>query len=215
MPNLWAGIRGDDTAAGVRYEGEWKDGVEHGVGTLIEVDGSTFYGFWADGKMHGEGVRILHHIDSFSIFACLHSISDALLALRLWLSAGWAGVVQVYKPASGADVITMRDYAEGVLRKENVLRIGHVDHHKNEVKADRTLRSEEKRASAKVCEPRTRDILEHTVCLSITRVAWVMDPQDGTFAFNFVILVAKGDVGGCTSVLFFAYSCSYQKCAKV
>lgn len=42
--------------AGARYEGEWKEGVEHGVGTLIEVDGSTFYGFWAEGKMHGEGV---------------------------------------------------------------------------------------------------------------------------------------------------------------
>lgn len=56
----------------------------------------------------------------------------------------------MYKPASGADVITMREYAEGVLRRENVLRIGQVDHHKNEVKADRALRSEEKRASAKV-----------------------------------------------------------------
>lgn len=56
----------------------------------------------------------------------------------------------MYKPASGADVITMRDYAKGVLRKENVLRIGQVDHHKNEVKADRGLRSEEKRATAKV-----------------------------------------------------------------
>ena len=51
------GLR-DEWRAGVRYEGEWKDGVEHGVGTLIEVDGSTFYGFWAGGKMHGEGVRL-------------------------------------------------------------------------------------------------------------------------------------------------------------
>ena len=58
----------------------------------------------------------------------------------------------MYKPASGADVITMRDYTEGVLRRENVLRIGQVDHHKNEVKADRALRSEEKRASGKVIE---------------------------------------------------------------
>lgn len=73
------------------------------------------------------------------------------------VSKHWAGAelaelagAQVYKPASAADVITMREYADGVLRKENVLRIGHVDHHKNEVKADRTLRSEEKRASAKV-----------------------------------------------------------------
>lgn len=55
--------------------------------------------------------------------------------------------MQVYKPASGADVITMRDYANGVLRKENVLRIGQVDHHKNEVKGDRTLRAEDKRTA--------------------------------------------------------------------
>ncbi len=44
-------------APGVRYEGEWKDGREHGVGTLVEADGSTFYGFWVDGRLHGEGVR--------------------------------------------------------------------------------------------------------------------------------------------------------------
>lgn len=65
---------------------------------------------------------------------------------------GFLAHAQVYKPATGADVITMRDYAGGVLRRENVLRIGQVDHHKNEVKADRALRSEEKRANAKVSE---------------------------------------------------------------
>ena len=46
---------------GVRYEGEWRDGREHGAGTLVETDGSTFYGFWADGCRHGEGVRYIRH----------------------------------------------------------------------------------------------------------------------------------------------------------
>lgn len=47
---------------GVRYEGEWKDGREHGAGTLVETDGSTFYGFWVDGRRHGDGVRWLAHM---------------------------------------------------------------------------------------------------------------------------------------------------------
>lgn len=46
-------------AAGDRYEGEWENGRESGVGTLISSDGNTFYGFWSEGRMHGEGVGIL------------------------------------------------------------------------------------------------------------------------------------------------------------
>ena len=46
-------------AAGARYEGEWRDGQEHGVGTLVEMDGSAYYGFWSKGALHGEGVRPL------------------------------------------------------------------------------------------------------------------------------------------------------------
>ena len=34
----------------MRYEGEWRDGQEHGVGTLVEPDGSAYYGFWARGE---------------------------------------------------------------------------------------------------------------------------------------------------------------------
>lgn len=44
-------------AAGDRYEGEWADGREDGVGTAIGVDGSRFYGSWQAGKLHGKGVR--------------------------------------------------------------------------------------------------------------------------------------------------------------
>ena len=43
-------------ATGDKYEGEWRDGRENGVGTSMAADGSTFYGFWLDGLMHGEGV---------------------------------------------------------------------------------------------------------------------------------------------------------------
>ena len=43
-----------------RYEGEWRNGLEHGVGTFIGADGSTFYGPWSGGKMHGQIVSICH-----------------------------------------------------------------------------------------------------------------------------------------------------------
>lgn len=42
-----------------RYEGEWRNGLENGVGTFIGADGSTFYGPWSGGKMHGQIVRPL------------------------------------------------------------------------------------------------------------------------------------------------------------
>lgn len=44
----------------------------------------------------------------------------------------------------------MREYAHGVLKKESVLRVGRIDVRRKEVKADRALRAEEKRAAAKV-----------------------------------------------------------------
>ena len=40
-----------------RYEGEWRGGLENGVGTFIAADGSTYNGPWANGKMHGQGVE--------------------------------------------------------------------------------------------------------------------------------------------------------------
>lgn len=59
----------------MRYEGEWKDGMEHGVGTLTEADGSTFYGFWAEGKMHGEGVR---NVRSCHVLLLTHMLNAGL-----------------------------------------------------------------------------------------------------------------------------------------
>ena len=57
---------------------------------------------------------------------------------------------QVYKPASGADIVFMRVYARGVLKKEAVLRVGQIDLRRKEVKGDRALQKQEKRAAAKV-----------------------------------------------------------------
>ena len=62
--------------AGDKYEGEWKNGRENGVGTSMAADGSTFYGFWLDGLMHGEGVS---HRSSVS-----HQASPADSSLSLW-----------------------------------------------------------------------------------------------------------------------------------
>lgn len=45
--------------AGQRHEGEWLGGQEHGPGTSMAPDGSSFYGFWEHGKRHGEGVQPL------------------------------------------------------------------------------------------------------------------------------------------------------------
>lgn len=43
-------------AAGDRYEGEWRHGLEHGIGTFLAADGSAYYGNWSEGKLHGKGV---------------------------------------------------------------------------------------------------------------------------------------------------------------
>jgi hypothetical protein len=47
-------------------------------------------------------------------------------------------------------MMLMREYSHGVLRKEAVLRVGQVDLRRKEVKTDKALRSEERRAAAKV-----------------------------------------------------------------
>ena len=38
------------------YEGEWKDVIEHGIGTMTYFDGGVFEGEWNDvGYRHGKG----------------------------------------------------------------------------------------------------------------------------------------------------------------
>ncbi len=66
----------------------------------------------------------------------------------------------MYKPASGVDIILMREYARGVLRKEAVLRVGQIDLRRKEVKTDKVLRSEEKRAAAKVRHEKVSALLD-------------------------------------------------------
>ena len=41
---------------GERYEGEWREGVESGTGTLVAADGGTCYAGWQGGQMHGRCV---------------------------------------------------------------------------------------------------------------------------------------------------------------
>ena len=47
-----------DGVAGDLYEGEWEVGKEHGAGTAVASDGSSFFGTWVHGKRHGEGVSL-------------------------------------------------------------------------------------------------------------------------------------------------------------
>lgn len=42
--------------SGERYDGEWKEGKEEGLGVFTWSDGSTYDGFWQRGKKHGIGV---------------------------------------------------------------------------------------------------------------------------------------------------------------
>ena len=37
------------------YEGERKEGVPHGRGTMLYADGDMYEGTWRDGKQHGQG----------------------------------------------------------------------------------------------------------------------------------------------------------------
>jgi 1-phosphatidylinositol-4-phosphate 5-kinase len=43
-------------AAGERYDGEWQEGQEGGIGVFTWRDGSTYEGFWEGGKKTGVGV---------------------------------------------------------------------------------------------------------------------------------------------------------------
>jgi len=39
-----------------KYEGEWKDNLKHGVGTMYYVDGSSYKGDWSYDRQDGKGV---------------------------------------------------------------------------------------------------------------------------------------------------------------
>lgn len=40
-------------STGERYDGEWANGQENGIGIFTWPDGSTFNGFWEHGKKNG------------------------------------------------------------------------------------------------------------------------------------------------------------------
>jgi len=46
---------GTYTLDGSKYVGEFKDGLEHGQGTLTWKSGGKYVGGWKDGEFHGQG----------------------------------------------------------------------------------------------------------------------------------------------------------------
>eukprot|EP01016_Furgasonia_blochmanni_P039295 TRINITY_DN4865_c0_g1_i2.p1 TRINITY_DN4865_c0_g1~~TRINITY_DN4865_c0_g1_i2.p1 ORF type:complete len:274 (-),score=16.68 TRINITY_DN4865_c0_g1_i2:298-1119(-) len=51
-------------ADGSIYEGQWKDGLRHGVGKQISVDSTAYFGHWSRGKRNGYGIQ-KYHDDQF------------------------------------------------------------------------------------------------------------------------------------------------------
>lgn len=43
--------------SGIKYEGEWKNGLRHGRGTLAYPDNYTYVGEWENNRMHGQGIK--------------------------------------------------------------------------------------------------------------------------------------------------------------
>lgn len=43
---------------GIRYEGTWKKGIQHGFGTLTYPSGAMYIGTWKNGKRHGQGIML-------------------------------------------------------------------------------------------------------------------------------------------------------------
>jgi serine/threonine protein kinase len=48
---------GAEITAGARYDGEFRNGVQHGKGVLVQADGTRYHGLFADGKREGYGVE--------------------------------------------------------------------------------------------------------------------------------------------------------------
>ena len=140
--------------SGDRYEGEWRAGRENGVGTSISMDGSTYYGFFLDGRMHGEGVSW-----SSMCNTCRPCGEQIMLIQEEPTLRGRVTFVQVYKPAAPAnrraEVIFLREYEEGRLVNESVLRVEETDMRKQL----------EKRAARKTRQKVSRAILLQIVCV--------------------------------------------------
>jgi hypothetical protein len=51
--------------AGVKYVGGWKDGEEHGQGTWTHPSGEKYVGEWKDGTSHGQGTTTLADGDKY------------------------------------------------------------------------------------------------------------------------------------------------------
>jgi len=75
--NLRSGVGTLTMHAGMRYEGEWENDKRHGNGRCIFKDGSIYQGGWAHSKMHGHGV--LHKGDRTVVGYWEHGICVGVL----------------------------------------------------------------------------------------------------------------------------------------
>ena len=86
-------MRKDDVCcAANRYEGEWRNGLENGVGTFIGADGATFYGPWSGGKMHGQIVSPFLEASSICLF--IEDIGESLKASHWYLYLAFSNLQQ-------------------------------------------------------------------------------------------------------------------------
>ncbi|KAK9845966.1 hypothetical protein WJX81_007112 [Elliptochloris bilobata] len=109
---------------GSEYYGEWRGGKAHGRGAFVWPSGDRYEGEWADGRENGVGTAI--GVDGSRFYGS-------------W-QAGKLHGKGVYKPATPqnrrAEVMTTREYADGQLRREEVLRVADYDLRRKAAKRD-------------------------------------------------------------------------------
>lgn len=67
MADRWAS-KDDQSEVYAQYEGEYKDGKRHGMGTMTYPDQSKYIGQWVDNKRHGHGVYTYINGDKVCVY---------------------------------------------------------------------------------------------------------------------------------------------------
>lgn len=62
----WNGWHFKRWDSGIRYVGEWEDGLPHGKGKYYGIDGGSYEGDWARGVIHGKGTFLFANGDTYS-----------------------------------------------------------------------------------------------------------------------------------------------------
>ncbi|KAL0047732.1 hypothetical protein WJX82_010619 [Trebouxia sp. C0006] len=126
---------------GSEYYGEWRDGQPNGRGIFVSQSGDRYEGEWEDGKEHGAGTAVA---------------SDGSSFFGTWVHGKRHGE-GVHKPASAdnnrADIIFLRDYAQGVMSNETVLRMAGKDNHRKAIKKDKSRKLQEKKTDQSLPKP--------------------------------------------------------------